>query len=157
MMLTHCPSDDSPHRPGRSWRTGASLIAGALAWLPLLALWQIGYAQTFTDEEIGNYAAAVLAMEDMRVQTYSEISDLMTSEQLDVTRYDLRCLSANTLELPRAVRSQVRRLLITYCNDAQQIVEDTGLTVQMFNTITVTHRQDDTLTEQIQLEISQRR
>ena len=157
MTLPHCPSDGSPHRPGRSWRTGVSLIAGALAWLPLLALWQIGYAQTFTAEEIGNYAAAVLAMEDMRIQTYSEISDLMTSEQLDVTRYDLRCLSANTLELPRAVRSQVRRLLITYCNDAQQIVEDTGLTVQMFNTITVTHRQDETLTEQIQLEISQRR
>ena len=151
MMLPHCPSDN---RPRWSWRTGVSLIAGALAWLPLLALWQVGYAQTFTDEEIGNYAAAVLAMEDMRIQTHSEISDLMTSEQIDVTRYDLRCLSANSLDLPRAVRSAVSYLLINYCNDAQQIVEETGLTVQLFNSITVNHQEDEALKEQIQLEIA---
>lgn len=145
-------SNDNPRL--LRWTLGVSIGLIAMGWLPLSTLWQNGYAQNFTDEEISNYAAAVLAMENMRKRTYADISDLMTGHKLDVTRYDLRCLSANALELPRVVRRPVRILLINYCNDAQKIVEDTGLTVQLFNSITVTHRQDEPLAEQIQLEIA---
>ncbi|MEA5464480.1 DUF4168 domain-containing protein [Leptothoe sp. PORK10 BA2] len=154
MKLPHRASHILPRQ--WSWRTGVgiSLVLSTLGWLPLSTLWQRGYAQNFTAEEITNYAAAVLAIENIRGRAYAEISDLMTSKQLDVTRYDLRCLTAHSLELPRAVRSPVSYLLINYCNDAQKIVEDTGLTVQRFNSITVTHRQDEALKEQIQLEIA---
>lgn len=155
MLLPRHPRNDSPLY--RRWIMGASvsLITGTLA---LSTLWQRGYAQSFTEQEISNYAAAVLAIEEVRPQVYGDISDLMTIAKEDVTRYDLRCLSANALtKLPRTVRSQVRRLLVNYCNDAQEIVEDSGLTVQLFNSITVTHRQDEALTEQIQLEIARLR
>lgn len=153
MQLTRRSSNRSLYRLHWLVGPGVGLVVSTLVWLPLSTLWQNGYAQTFTVEEVSNYAAAILAMEDMRKRTYTEISDLMTSEQLDVTRYDLRCLSADTLELPRAVRSQIKRLLVNYCNDSKKLVLDTGLTVQLFNSMTVNHRQDENLAKQIQLEI----
>jgi len=147
-------SSNNPHRQ-LPWIVGIGIsLLTTVGWLPLSTLWQHGYAQTFTGEEITNYATAVLAIEKIRGRAYADISDLMTSKQLDVTRYDLRCLSADGLDLPRAVRSAVSYLLINYCNDAQQIVEDTGLTVQLFNSITVNHQEDEALKEQIQLEIA---
>lgn len=152
MLLPRRFRNDSPLRKG--WIMGASvgLVTGTLA---LSTLWQRGYTQSFTEQEISTYAAAVMAIEEIRPQAYADISDLMTIANEDVTRYDLRCLSASGLEtLPRTVRSQVRRLLVNYCNDAKEIVEEVGLTAQLFNSITVTHRQDEALTEQIQLEIA---
>ncbi|MBE9066400.1 DUF4168 domain-containing protein [Leptolyngbya cf. ectocarpi LEGE 11479] len=152
MMLSRCSSHDSP--PRRHWRVGIRIgFAIALGW-PLSTLWQHGYAQNFTDEEVVNYATAVLAMESSRQQAYAEIADLMSGAGLDVLRYDLRCLSLDALELPRAVRRPVRYLLINYCNDAKEIVEETGLTVQTFNSITVNHQEDETLAEKIQSELS---
>lgn len=152
MMLSHRSSHDRPPRP--YGRVGIRIGLTIALWLPLSTLWQNGYAQNFTDEEIVNYATAVLAMESSRKQAYAEIADLMSSAGLDVLRYDLRCLSLDALELPRAVRRPVRYLLINYCNDAKEIVEETGLTVQTFNSITVNHQEDETLAEQIQSELS---
>lgn len=145
------------HRPrplGWATRTSVGYLMSALLWFSLSALWQRGYAQTFTEEEISNYATAVLAMEDIRRDAYGEIGDLMTIAKEDVTRHDLRCINADGLkQLPRTVRSQVRRFLVNYCNNAKKLVEDTGLTVELFNRITVTHQQDEELAKQIQSEI----
>lgn len=152
MMLSRRSSN---HRLRQPYWIGITFGLMVSAWLPLSSLWQKGYAQNFTDEEVSNYAIATLAMENMRQRTYEDISDIMTSRGLDVTRYDLRCLSASALDLPRVVRRPVRILLINYCNDAKEIVEETGLTVQLFNSITVTHRQDEELAEQIQSEIAE--
>lgn len=156
MKLARRSGNNTPRR--QRWLVKIALLAGTAVWLPLSSLWHSGYALTFTAEEISSYAAAVLAMEDMRRETYSEISDLMTSEGLDATRYDLRCLSINALgELPRSVRSNVQREMITFCNEAKQIVLDSGLTIQLFNSMTATHLQDEELTEQIQSEIIRQR
>lgn len=153
MMLPRRSSKDTP-RPLR-WVVGTSISLIAIASLPLSALWQRGYAQSFTEQEISNYAAAVLAIEEIRTNAYGEISDIITIANEDVTRQDLRCVSTNDLtKLPRTIRAQVRRLLVNYCNDAKQLVEDTGLTADLFNAITATHREDEALTEQIQLEIA---
>ncbi|MGD1953339.1 MAG: DUF4168 domain-containing protein [Leptolyngbyaceae cyanobacterium] len=156
MMLTRHSSNDSPRQ--LRWMVGASISLIAIASVPLSTLWQRGYAQTFTDEAISNYAAAVLAIEEIRPKAYADISDLMTIANADVTQHDLRCVSTNDLaELPRTVRSQVRRLLINYCNAAKQLVEDAGLTDGQFNAITGEHRENEELGEQIQLEIARLR
>ncbi len=155
MMLPRRSSHDTP-RPLR-WLVGTSISLVAIASLPLSTFWQKGYAQSFTDEEIGNYAKAVLGMENIRKNAYAEISDLMRSQQLDVTRYSLSCPRAKTVDLPRSVRRPVRILLINYCNNAKKLVEDTGLTVTLFNSITATHEKDEALAEQIQLEIARLR
>lgn len=139
-------------RRQRPWLIGATLLAGV--WLPLSSLWQSSPAQNFTEQEISNYAAAVIAIEKIRRTTKAEVSDLMTIAKEDVTRHDLRCINADGLNnLPRTVRSQVRREVINYCNNAKQIVEDNGLTTRLFNVITQNHRNDEELTKQIQSEI----
>lgn len=135
----------------RSWKIAALCLGTTLTLLSVR--WQVGYAQTFTEEEIASYAAAVLQMEDARQQTYSEISDLLTSEQLDVTTFDLTCTAAEQLDMPRSVRGQAKKMLITYCNDALALVETNGLTAEQFDRITAAHDQDETLFEQIQSEI----
>ncbi|WP_215607239.1 DUF4168 domain-containing protein [Leptothoe spongobia] len=155
MMLPRRSSNAIPHPSRWVVRASLGLVGSTLAWWSLSTLWHSGYAQTFTAQEISNYAAAIVAMEDIRRAAYGEISDLMTIANEDVTRYDLRCLSADALKtLPRTIRSQVRRELIDYCNDAQKIVQDAGLTVQLFNSITVNHRENAELVNQIQLEIA---
>lgn len=154
MLLPRCSSHS--RRRQRIWLVGATLLASA--WLPVSSFWQSSHAQNFTEQEISNYAAAVLAIEEIRIQAYAEISDLMTIANEDVTRHDLRCINADGLkQLPRTVRSQVRRFVINYCNDAKQIVEDTGLTTEMFNVITQNHREDEELANQIQSEIARQR
>ena len=156
MMLPRRSSNDS--HPRLRWIVGTTVGLLASASLPLSTLWQSGYAQSFTEEEIGNYAAAILAMEEIRTDAYGDISDLLTIANEDATRHDLRCVSSGSLtQMPRTVRSQVRRLLVNYCNDAKDLVEESGLTVQLFNAITATHREDEALTEQIQLEIARQR
>ncbi|MBT9312190.1 DUF4168 domain-containing protein [Leptothoe kymatousa] len=153
MMLFRRSSYNWPRQ--RRWLLGVTLLTSI--WLPLSSLWQSGHAQNFTDEEIGSYAMAVLAIEEIRIQAYEDVSDLMTIAKEDVTRHDLRCFNADGLNLktlPRTVRSQVRRLVINYCNDAKQIVENSGLTTEKFNVITKNHRDDQALAEQIQSEIA---
>ncbi|MEM6254650.1 MAG: DUF4168 domain-containing protein [Cyanobacteria bacterium P01_D01_bin.156] len=152
MMLFH----RSSRRYHRTWLLGATLLASV--WLPISSLWQSSHAQNFTEQEISNYATAVLAIEEVRITAYEEIADLMTIANEDVTRHDLRCINVDGLKtLPRAVRSQVRRLLVDYCNDAKEIVEDTGLTPEMFNVITQNHRENEELAQQIQLELAKLR
>lgn len=157
MFLPRCSSNDVPLRLRWILRTGAGLIAGTFVCLPLVTLWRTGYAQNFTEQEISNYAKAVMDMENMRRQAYAEISDVMMGQGLDVTRYSLSCVSADTLDLPRAVRRPVRILLINYCNSAKKLVEDTGLTANQFNAITATHEQDEGLVKQIQSEMARLR
>ena len=153
MMLSRRSSND--RHPRLRWIAVTTVGLLASASLPLSTLWQRGYAQSFTEEEIGNYAAAILAMEEIRTDAYGDISDLLTIANEDATRHDLRCVSTNSMDqMPRTVRSQVRRLLVNYCNNAKDLVEESGLTVQLFNAITAAHREDEALTEQIQLEIA---
>lgn len=157
MMLPRRVSNAIPH-PNR-WvvSTSLGLVVSTLAWFPLSTLWQKSYAQNFTEQEISNYAAAVLSIEKVRIKAHAEISDFMSAKGLTSTSYDLRCLTTDTLDLPRVVRAPVRILLINFCNEAKTIVEDNGLTAQKFNAITVNHRNSETLNEQIQLEIARLR
>lgn len=113
------------------------------------------YAQTVTDEEVRNYAESVLQMDDSRLTAYTQISDILTSQGLDVTEYNFSCPNAQLLtDVPRRVRSQVQSVLIDYCNAARIIVEENGLTVRQFNNITSAHRNDEELAQRIQSEIA---
>ncbi|MEM9903980.1 MAG: DUF4168 domain-containing protein [Cyanobacteria bacterium P01_D01_bin.44] len=113
------------------------------------------YAQTVTDEEVRNYAESVLQMDDSRLTAYTQVSDILTSQGLDVTAYNLSCPNAQLLtDVPRQVRSRVQSVLVDYCNAARIIVEENGLTVRQFNNITSAHRDDAELAQRIQSEIA---
>jgi len=146
----------SSRRHRRSWPwlmgalTAAVVVSGAV--LPLAP----AQAQTVTNEEITNYAEAVLTMDADRQAAYQEISDIMVSAQLEVSDYSLTCPNAQTLsDVPNAVRSRVKTILIGYCNSASSIVEESGLTVRRFNAITEAHRSDPELAQRIRDEILQ--
>lgn len=131
------------------WMAGV-LIATVVAAGPLLP----AQAQTVTNEEITNYAEAVLTMDADRLAAYQQISDIMVSAQLEVADYALTCPNAQTLtDVPNSVRPRVKTILIEYCNSASAIVEESGLTVRRFNAITAAHRDDADLAQRIRDEI----
>ncbi|MEL6327511.1 MAG: DUF4168 domain-containing protein [Cyanobacteria bacterium J06626_23] len=150
----------SPSRAASQWllsaaTTGLMLFGGTIVLGPQLLAPPVAHAQTVTNEEITNYAEAVLAMDVGRQDAYAQISDIMTSAGLDVSQYTLTCPNAQTLsDVPRPVRPRVSAILVEYCNNARTIVEDSGLTVRRFNAITEAHRNDSDLAQRIRDEIS---
>ena len=129
--------------------TAAVVVTGGVALQSAPA-----QAQTVTNEEITNYAEAVLTMDADRQAAYRQISDIMVSAQLEVADYALTCPNAQTLtDVPNSVRPRVKSILIEYCNSASTIVEESGLTVRRFNAITEAHRSDAELAQRIRDEI----
>lgn len=111
---------------------------------------QFAYAQVATEEEIQIYASAIVGMEDARLATYAEISDIFTEAGLNVSDYRFACPDAESLaDIPSQVRSQVKAPLIGYCNSARALVENSGLTAERFNTITQALQTDEDLANQI--------
>ncbi|MEO0458112.1 MAG: DUF4168 domain-containing protein [Cyanobacteria bacterium P01_A01_bin.114] len=163
----HLSSHDVLHRQRYRWglRTVLLSLCVAASWgSPLNLRWQAipvafetatAYAQTVTNEEVRSYAEAVLEMDDNRLTAYTQVSDILTSQGLDVTDYNLSCPNAQTLtDVPRQVRSRIQSVLVDYCNAARAIVEESGLTVGRFNAITDAHREDEELAQRIKTEIS---
>lgn len=108
-----------------------------------------------SDDEIRNYAMAVLAMDEPRKQAYTAIEAMLTSDgRISVNEVALTCSSARNLgDVPRSIRRDVEKVLFGYCNQAREIVASNGLTPQRFNEITNTHQEDETVSELIQQEL----
>jgi hypothetical protein len=123
--------------------------------------WTVGTAALaqnhgFTAEQIMGYAASVLEMDPPRTEAYNEIRTLLANTNHDVDTIDMTCSSTAGLnQLPRSIRSDVRTLVINYCNQASSIVQSHGLTTRQFNAITAAYPQDATLAEQIRTALIQ--
>ncbi len=120
---------------------GSGVILGAAAW---------AQDSGIDPEIIMGYAASVIEMDSPRNEAYSQIKTLLTGTGYDSSTIDMSCTDTASLnQLPRNVRSDVRTIVIDYCNQASAIVQANGLTVRQFNTITTTYPQDPALAEQI--------
>jgi chromosome condensin MukBEF ATPase and DNA-binding subunit MukB len=137
---------------------GITLTVGSLSLAPLsqgtlgLTVGQAAQAQAgeVSDEEVMSYAAAVIQMDTPRNQAYTRIKDLLSEVEVNTNSIDMTCTNnPNLSNLPRALRDEVRTIIIDYCNQAGEIVEANGLSAQRFNQITRAHPQDDTLSERI--------
>ncbi|WP_187329386.1 DUF4168 domain-containing protein [Halomicronema hongdechloris] len=114
-------------------------VASGLSWqpptstsLPTMVPATAWAQATVSDDEVMSYARAVLQMEGPRTTTYTEIKDLLMQVDVDINQIDMSCTSTRNLNrVPRRLRSQVRELLVNYCNRAQEIVEANGLTPQI--------------------------
>jgi hypothetical protein len=107
-----------------------------------------------SNEEITQYARAVLQIDQYRSDAYTEIKDILLSFDMDVSEIDVTCSNTQNLSsVPRSVRRQVREILTNYCNQSQDAVEDTGLSPRRFNEITEAHEADQTIFERIQQEL----
>ena len=128
----------------------ASTVPGTMPLMATSAIAQSG----ITADEITQYARAVLEMDGYRAEAYTEIKNLLLEENVDVSEISMTCTGIQeTSQLPRSVRRNVQKILIGYCNQAQDIVESNGLTPRRFNEITDAHQQNVSLSEQIKQEL----
>ena len=102
--------------------------------------------ETITEEEITNYAKALLAIEGSRQTAFSEIEQLMNPDPIP----QLTCTQPDSLkELP----SDVQGIAVNYCNTAKDIGISQGFSMAQFNAITATAISDMNLQRQIQNEL----
>lgn len=137
---------------------------GAWGWMPPTvgplvlspSLSAIAQAQTTTvsDQEVTQYARAVLQMDVYRNEAFGQARELLRRANIDPSTVSLHCAQMTLPRMPRAVRRQVEDIVTTYCNQAQEIVAQNGLTAQRFNEITVSHRENEALANRIRQELS---
>ncbi|MBV6623895.1 MAG: DUF4168 domain-containing protein [Rivularia sp. (in: Bacteria)] len=91
--------------------------------------------------DIEKYSRALLTIEQSRLQAFEELKKI--SGQVPT----ITCNKPKTIAaLPT---SKARDIAKKYCQRSQAIVKDSGLSVQLFNNITLKLRNDDSLKEQI--------
>lgn len=152
----------------RGWRGATQLFATGLvsAWLGVLGLpptpiaglpltMPAAIAQgTISNEEITQYARAVLAIDQYRNEAYTQIKDILLTVQMDISDVNVSCSNTQDISnVPRSVRREVREILTGYCNQSQEVVAANGLTPRRFNEITKAHAEDQTVFERIQQEL----
>jgi len=121
--------------------------------LPLTQQAAIAQAD-ISNEEITQYARAVLAIDQYRNAAYTEIKDILLTVEMDISEINVSCTDTqNISQVPRSVRRDVREILTRYCNQSRSAVEDTNLTPRRFNQITEAHSSDQTVFERIQQEL----
>ena len=103
-----------------------------------------GIAQplNINNTEVTNYAKAVLGMEPVRQQAFEEIKKLIGSK-------DVPQVICNDPTSINALPGKAKDIAGNYCNHSQKIVEDSGLTVERFNKITVEIQNNNNLKKQL--------
>jgi hypothetical protein len=125
----------------------------AISTTPLAVRPAIAQA-SITDGEVNQYARSVLEIDQYRNTAYTEIQDLLASVAMEFSDINVSCSDTQDIsQVPRSVRRDVRELLVDYCNRAQAVVEENGLSPRRFNEITEAHGTDTTLYERIQQEL----
>ncbi|MFH7025955.1 MAG: DUF4168 domain-containing protein [Heteroscytonema crispum UTEX LB 1556] len=101
-------------------------------------------AQTpgINNNEIINYAQAVLGMEPARRQAFDEIKKIVGSREVP----KIACSEPNSLN---GLPGKARDIAVNYCQHSQQIVEQNGLSIDRFNSITVEVQNNDQLQQRI--------
>lgn len=127
---------------------GLTVDFGASA--PVQQATAFAQANTVSEDEVRSYAASVLQMDEPRTAAYTQVKDLLMQANLDISQIDMTCTNTRDLgNIPRQIRQNVRQIMVSYCNEARQIVELNGLSVSRFNMITQAHANDPVLADQI--------
>ena len=118
--------------PGLSWQFPRSLFSFSVH----------AYAQEFNAQQITNYARALLQIESHRRQAYQNIQNIIGKQPPNII-----CNRRSTIRnLPRNAQD----IAINYCKISKKIVEESGLSVSVFNSITQKVRSDNNLRRRIQ-------
>jgi len=104
------------------------------------------YAQSASNEEVRQYAKAVLLMEPIRQSAYAEIKKIIGSGDVpNIVCHERRSLQA----LPRNAQS----IAANYCNQSKKIITSNGLSISRFNEMTMNAQSDANLKTRIQNEL----
>jgi Domain of unknown function (DUF4168) len=118
--------------------TTASLISGTFGCNSQV----VAQTPNVNNTEVTNYAKAVLGMEPVRQQAFEEIKKLIGSK-------DIPQVICNDPTSINALPGKAKDIAVNYCNHSQKIVEDSGLTVERFNKITLEIQNNNTLKRQL--------
>ena len=100
------------------------------------------YTQEFNDNQINNYARAVLLIETQRQQAYDQIQKIIGHAPPEIV-----CNRTETLQSsPR----DAQKLAVQFCNNSKKIAENSGLTAAQFNAITEQAHQNEKFKRRIQ-------
>jgi len=99
-------------------------------------------AQTISDEQVTMYAQAVIDIESHRQQAYSEIQRIMGDNPPEIF-----CDQPDSYN---SLPNDAQKVAIAYCQNSENIVKDTGMTVPEFNEITQRVREDQELERRVQ-------
>lgn len=140
--------------PGTAILCRLSLLAGLAAILAGCSSGGVSEAESIptispesvTAEEVEKYATAILAIEQKRELAYSDIQQLTNNQQVP----DVTCTERNKVN---SLDSNIREIAVNYCNQAKEIGEGQGLTIEKFNAITATAQSDSELQKRIQNEL----
>jgi hypothetical protein len=103
--------------------------------------------ESLSNEEIENYAKAVLAIEDSRQNAYNEIQQINNDEPVP----DINCTQPETINV---LSGDIKKIAVNYCNQSKKFISETqGLTMARFNGITVSAQEDLDLQRRIQNEL----
>ncbi|PSO48858.1 MAG: hypothetical protein BRC33_08440 [Cyanobacteria bacterium SW_9_44_58] len=108
----------------------------------------IGQAQAYNEQQLKNYAQAVLAIEKLRQNTFGEIQNVLDSQEVPK-------VACNRSESYKDLPSDARSLIINYCNRSKEIVQQQGLTVSEFNQITKKMKSNPELKQKVQQQMLQ--
>jgi hypothetical protein len=109
---------------------------------PRLNFSSSAYTQDFNDQQIANYARAVLLMESYRQQAYKDIQRAIGQPPPEIV-----CNQPSTF---RNLPSEAQKIAVNYCKVSKKIVENSGISVSQFNTMTTRIRSDQNLERRIQ-------
>lgn len=100
------------------------------------------HTQEFNDNQLTNYAKAVLLIETQRQQSYQQIQKILGHSPPDIV-----CNRTDTL---RKLPGDAQKIAVQFCNNSKKIAENSGLTTPQFNAITEQAQKDPKLKRHIQ-------
>ncbi|MDF5724810.1 MAG: DUF4168 domain-containing protein [Rhizonema sp. PD37] len=99
-------------------------------------------SSSVSNDEFNSYARAMLSMEPDRQRAFRKIKEILGDRDVP----QIVCNDPNSLNnLP----SEAHNIAVKYCSRYQQVVEDSGLSIDRFNKITVELQNSSDLKNQI--------
>ncbi|WP_373538349.1 DUF4168 domain-containing protein [Chamaesiphon sp.] len=102
----------------------------------------VARADDFSDQDLRNYAAAVVKIESIRQSTLAQVSRAMGGNKLP----NLLCDRPNTMD---GLNSEAKSLFINYCNQSESIAASHQLSIEQFNRITEAVRSNPQLQDRV--------
>ncbi len=95
-----------------------------------------------SNDEFNSYARAMLSMEPDRQRAFRKIKEILGDRDVP----QIVCNDPNSIN---SLPSEAHNIAVKYCSRYQQVVEDSGLSIDRFNKITVELQNSTDLKNQI--------
>jgi len=103
-------------------------------------------AKSIPDEEVINYAKAVMAIEQLRQTTAQEMRQISGDNSFE----NISCTQPKTIN---ELTPQMQELAINFCTKVRDISEENSLIIPRFNAITINARNNPDLKKRIDQEL----